>query len=155
CGLSPAEARELGCVFDAVLMAWVPWRCHDAKLNSEFLARKDWQFYGDPDWNSTSRALPLSYVLAGEWDKIYITIDFNLFHCTYTWRKAWQAAMKGDVLDGYIGDSHHTNHCEMLLMSDPLKERSVYMKYADCPRVRYDNGRFGWYRVINRRKIHR
>ncbi|KAK3387939.1 hypothetical protein B0H63DRAFT_559369 [Podospora didyma] len=125
CGLSPIEARQRGCVFDVVLMGWVPWRCHNPELSNEFLARKDWAFYRVPDWNSTTPKIPMAEVMAGEWNTIYVEDDFNLLHCTYTWRKTQRAALYGDILDGYLADAHHTNHCEMLLMRGPSAERSV------------------------------
>ncbi|KAK4107470.1 hypothetical protein N656DRAFT_677787, partial [Canariomyces notabilis] len=165
CGLSASEARQRGCVFDAVIMGWVPWRCYDAGLARDFLAEKDWPFYRGPGWkamDNTSDAsdsglrMPLEEVLRGEWSTLYVEEEFYLFQCTYTWRKTWQAAMSGGMLDGYVGDSHHTSHCEMLITKGPHLDKNVYMKYASCPWVRSaDRGRFGWYRVIDGNKVYR
>jgi hypothetical protein len=63
--------------------------------------------------------------------------------------------MDGAVLDGYLGDEHHTNHCEMLIASGPQREKDLYMKYVSCPLGHYSAGRFGWYRVIGWKKIYR
>lgn len=160
CGLSPAEARRLGCVFDVVLMGWVPRRCYDAELSVEFVERcSEWVFYREPGWpNKTSRSVsrvPIEEVLEGEWSVIYAPADVHRLHCTYTWRKTWQTAMRGGFLDGYLGDAHHTNHCEMLLVSGPAQDEAIYMKYVGCPRVRHDIGRFGWYRVVEGRRVYR
>ncbi|KAK3351076.1 hypothetical protein B0H65DRAFT_456832 [Neurospora tetraspora] len=68
CGLSPTSARQSNCVFDPVLMGWVPIRCHDADLASEFLSRKELGvFYRDEDHNST---MLLEEVMAGEWEYV-------------------------------------------------------------------------------------
>ena len=151
CGESPQEARQLGCAFDAVLMGWVPWRCHDEELANEFLRREDWAFYRDT--NRTSR-VPLDEILAGEWEIVIVDDAFHTMHCIYTWRKAWRVGMNGGVLDGYIGDDHHTNHCEMMLLLGGRGEHA-YMKYASCPWERHNSGRFGWYRMIHGKKTYR
>ncbi|KAK3313320.1 hypothetical protein B0H66DRAFT_606588 [Apodospora peruviana] len=92
CGSSPSEERP--------------------NLAGEFLSRKDWAFQGDPDRNQTSPRMPVHQVLAGEWENIYVPAAFHIYQCTYAWRKTWRAAMNGAVLDGYLGDGHHTNHCD-------------------------------------------
>jgi len=153
CGESPSEARDIGCVFDVIIMGWVPWRCYDADLAAEFLERDDWAFYRTP--NTTGPEVPISEILSGEWDEVFVDYKYHVVHCTYTWRKTQRAAMSGLILDGYIADSHHTNHCEMMLLHEPLAENSAYIKYASCPRVRVDRGRFGWYRMRGGNKTYR
>ncbi|KAH8903528.1 hypothetical protein BR93DRAFT_971612 [Coniochaeta sp. PMI_546] len=98
CGTSPSSARRNNCVFDAVLMGWVPRRCYDSDLATRLLAQKEWSFYPGPDFNTTK--VPLDEVLAGEWDKLYIEPGFYIAQCIATWRKTWQVAMSGGVLDG-------------------------------------------------------
>ncbi|KAL1859795.1 hypothetical protein Daus18300_009385 [Diaporthe australafricana] len=153
CGESSSEARDLGCIFDVIIMGWVPWRCHDAELAAEFLARDEWAFYRAP--NTTGPEIPISEILAGEWEEVYVDYKYHVVHCTYTWRKTQRAAMSGLVLDGYIADPHHTNHCEMMLLHEPLAENSAYIKYASCPWVHVDRGRFGWYRMREGKKTYR
>jgi hypothetical protein len=137
CGTSPSSARRNGCVFDAVLMGWVPWRCYDSDLATHLLAQKDWSFYPSPDFNTTK--VPLDEVLAGEWDKLYIEPGFYIAQCIATWRKTWQVAVSEGVLDGYVGDEHHTSHCEMLISKGANGEQ----------------GRFGWYRVLGGMRVYR
>ncbi|KAF3762729.1 hypothetical protein M406DRAFT_72712 [Cryphonectria parasitica EP155] len=67
CGESAAQARQAGCVFDAILMGWVPWRCHDTELAVEFMERNDWAFYHD--MNKTGAPVPEDEILQGEWRK--------------------------------------------------------------------------------------
>jgi hypothetical protein len=153
CGQSPAEARQLGCVFDIVTMGWIPWRCHDAGLAANFLSRDDWAFYRTANM---SDRIPTEDIMAGEWDEVYVEYRYHVIHCTYAWRKTQRAAMRGDVLDGYIADDHHTNHCEMMLLHEPLAENSAYIKYISCPWVHdQDQGRFGWYRMMGGKKTYR
>lgn len=153
CGESPAEARRLGCVFDIIIMGWVPPRCHDSALAAEFVQRRDWAFFGDA--NFTGPVIPVQQVMEGAWNNLFVNYEFHVIHCTYTWRKMHRAAIGGRVLDGYIADSHHTNHCEMMLLHEPLAENSAYIKYANCPWTSQDDGRFGWYRMKGGHKIYR
>ncbi|KAK3956141.1 hypothetical protein QBC32DRAFT_310476 [Pseudoneurospora amorphoporcata] len=68
CGLSPTSALQSNCVFDPILMGWVPIRCHGANLASEFLSRKErGLFYRDEDHNST---MTLEEVMEGEWEYV-------------------------------------------------------------------------------------
>ena len=43
---------------------------------------------------------------------------------------------EGDGVDGYVGDKHHTSHCEMWMVQGQkeMEELGVYMKYVGCPR---------------------
>ncbi|KAK1774231.1 hypothetical protein QBC45DRAFT_385979 [Copromyces sp. CBS 386.78] len=164
CGLSPTSALQSNCVFDPTLMGWVPIRCHDANLASEFLSREErGLFYRDEDHNST---MPLEEVMEGEWEYVYVSWEFQVLHCMYSWKKTWQAALNAveeggitTVLDGYVGDAHHTNHCEMWMMQgrEGIKELGVYMKYVGCPKEgeRGEVGRFGWYRVLGGKRVYR
>ncbi|CRG84737.1 hypothetical protein PISL3812_01940 [Talaromyces islandicus] len=62
CGKSPAEALARGCHFDIVATAWLPPKCIDYELVSEFMASYPWQYFpsangtdpysDDPDRNS-------------------------------------------------------------------------------------------------------
>lgn len=154
CGQSPQEARELGCVFDIIIMGWVPPRCYDGQLANDFLGRTGWGFYRTA--NLTGPQIPTSDIMAGEWDEVFVNYEYHIIHCTYTWKKTQRVAASGEILDGYIADAHHTNHCEMMLLHEPLAENSAYIKYASCPWVHgIDQGRFGWYRIMGGKKTYR
>lgn len=155
CGESVAEARSLGCVFDVVLLGWVPWRCHNHMLATQFLNRGDWTF--SRDRNGTV-AVDVAEFARGEWDTLYGSHEFYILNCAYTWRKVREAAMVGDVLDGYLADRHQTNHCEMMMLRrTALKDigAEVYAKFVSCPTTRMNLGRFGWYRVMGGKRVYR
>lgn len=113
CGNSSSEALSLGCSFDVISFAWLPVRCFDKELVDEFLALKDWNWYLDAGAQQTADFVS---VAAGAYDELYVTQEYHMYHCTYMWRKMHRAILAGDVLDGYIGDMHHTAHCEMQIL---------------------------------------
>lgn len=156
CGNSSSEALSLGCSFDVISFAWLPTRCFDKELVDEFLALRDWNWYLDAGAQQTADFVS---VAAGEYDELYVTQEYHMYHCTYMWRKMHRAILAGDVLDGYIGDMHHTAHCEMQILdrSRALDEVSttIYTKYINCPVQQEFRGRWGWYRVINGQRVHR
>jgi hypothetical protein len=156
CGLSATEAQELGCVFDAVLLGWVPWRCYDPALAREVQERKEWEMFRDPDL--ASLRVTMEELMGGEWQTMYVSRELYIIHCMYTWRKARDAARNGEVLDGYLADDHQTNHCEMMLLR-PAKLNAtgieLYTKFVSCPWAHTNDGRLGWYRVLGGKRIHR
>lgn len=155
CGQSADDARELGCVFDAVLMGWVPWRCHDKALSADFLRHNKWQLHEDANLTAGT-AVSEDEVMSGRWAELYADYDFLVFSCMYAWKKTRRATLSGVVLDGYTADEHNTNHCQMNLLSDPRPTaNTVYVKYVSCPWVNIDRGRFGWYRMIGGKKVSR
>ncbi|KAM3497030.1 hypothetical protein MY10362_009603 [Beauveria mimosiformis] len=153
CGTSPAEARQLGCVFDIIIMGWTPDRCHDGELSAEFLAKRDWKFFAHA--NTTQPALSAYDIVEGEWDNIYVDYEFQLFHCVYLWRKTQRATIRDGILDGYTADPHVVNHCEATILDETFASPSAYVKYSSCPWVPSDSGRLGWYRVMDGKKVHR
>ncbi|KAK1757775.1 hypothetical protein QBC47DRAFT_442818 [Echria macrotheca] len=161
CGLSPSEARKNNCVFDPIIMGWVPGRCYDADLARDFLSRRNWTFHRTPpDGNGKTDdvVVEMSDVLAGDWDFLYVEPQFYILQCLYTWKKTWRAAVENAavVVDGYLADEHHTNHCEMLITKGPEREKSLYMKYSSCPWGKHGSaGRFGWYRVVKGKRVYR
>ncbi|KAM0745435.1 hypothetical protein ACQRIT_000819 [Beauveria bassiana] len=123
CGTSPAEARQLGCVFDIIVMGWTPDRCHDGELSAEFLAKRDWKFFAHA--NTTQPALSAYDIVKGEWDNIYVDYEFQLFHCVYLWRKTQRATARDSILDGYTADPHVVNHCEATILDETFASPST------------------------------
>lgn len=156
CGNSSSEALSLGCSFDIISFAWLPARCFDQELVNQFLAIRDWKWYLDTEGQQT---VDLASVAAGQYEQLYVTQEYHMYHCTYMWRKMHRALLAGNVVDGYIGDIHHTAHCEMQILdrSRPLDaiSTSIYTKYASCPIKRDFLGRWGWYRIVNGRRVYR
>ena len=157
CGNSSSEALSLGCNFDIISFAWLPARCFDQELMDQFLDLRDWKWYLDTEGQQT---VDLASVAAGQYEQLYVTQEYHMYHCTYMWRKMHRALLAGNVVDGYIGDMHHTAHCEMQILdrSRPLDGIStlIYIKYASCPIRKQDFlGRWGWYRIVNGRRVYR
>lgn len=152
CGTSPFDARNQGCVFDVIIMGWVPWRCYDAELASEFLERDDWTFYHD---TNGTRTVTKEEITQGEWTEFYSDYHYQVIHCMFAWKKTQRAATRGSLLDGYLADPHHTNHCEMSILHGNLADKIAYMKYVICPHFHVSRDRFGWYRAVGDRKVYR
>jgi hypothetical protein len=131
CGTSPAEARSLGCQFDAMSFSWLPSGCYDAELVDDFLALRDWEWFYDA---AGQHAIPKEEVLKGELTDLIVTREYHLFHCTYQWRKMHRGMVKG-VIDSYIANYEHTAHCEhMLTEGVPMNttDTVIVMKFPQC-----------------------
>ena len=156
CGNSSREALSLGCSFDVMTFAWLPDRCFDKELVDDFLALKDWNWYLDVRGQQIADS---ASVVAGAYDAVYVTNEYHMYHCTYMWRKMHRATLAGKVLDGYIGDMHHTAHCGMHLMDrsralDKI-DTLARTKYVECPLQQESRGRWGWFRIINGQRVYR
>lgn len=155
CGTSPTEARQRGCAFDPILMGWVPRRCYDHPLTQDFFSDiANYTFHQTAD-RTASDIIGQKEVLEGEWDIIYVDPQFYITQCMCAWKKTWRAAVNGSVLDGYLGDEHQRNHCEMLVTEGPEREKSLHMKYVSCRIWDGSVGSFGWYTVIGGERVYR
>ena len=156
CGNSSVEALSQGCVFDVMSFAWLPERCFDRELTAEFLAQQDWKWFLDPEGIEVVEYVNIT---TGIHDEVYVTEEYQMYHCTFMWRKMHRAAIAGRALDGYISDIHHTAHCEMQILDRRLRlndtSTTMYIKYADCPEETKDLGRLGWYRIIREQRVYR
>ena len=156
CGNSSREALSLGCSFDVMTFAWLPDRCFDKELVDDFLALKDWNWYLDVGGQQTADS---ASVVAGAYDKVYVKNEYHMYHCTYMWKKMHRATLAGKVLDGYIGDMHHTAHCEMQILDRSRAldriDTAAYTKYVECPLQQESRGRWGWFRIINGQRVYR
>ena len=156
CGNSSHEALSLGCSFDVMTFAWLPDRCFDKELVDDFLALKDWNWYLDA---RGQRIADSASVIAGDYDMVYVKNEYHMYHCTFLWRKMHRATLAGKVLDGYIGDMHHTAHCETHLLNrsralDQI-DTAAMTKYVECPLQQESRGRWGWFRIINGQRVYR
>lgn len=109
CDTSPNEAVARGCRFDVMSSSWLPSRCIDSELMEQFTNSHSWTWYADINGTTVE---PCESVSAGNHDRLFVTQGFHLYHCTYMWRKMHRAVLSATPLDGYIGDYHHTTHCE-------------------------------------------
>lgn len=119
CGNTTTSARSLGCQFDPMSFSWLPSACYDAELTAQFLSLRPWQWYDSVDGTaanmSASAAVSQAEVLLGEHDYLYVSWQYHELHCTYMWRKMHRAMLGIAEIDAYIGNYHHTAHCEEIL----------------------------------------
>ena len=158
CGLSPADARSHGCLFDPTSFSWLAASCFDEDLTRQFLDAEDWNWYLDIELQHKANR---TAVLAGEYELLFVDLAYHLQHCTYMWRKLHRAVLSGSVVDGYVGSYNHTMHCGALLLGyetvkGPSSESTqvlITTKYPACSRKK-DGMKAGWYRAVNGSKYH-
>ncbi|KEQ80626.1 hypothetical protein M438DRAFT_348581 [Aureobasidium pullulans EXF-150] len=154
CGITPNEARSRGCQYDVMSFAWTPPRCFDSDLMAEFASLRNWTFFTS---QNGTEAVPYDSVALGEQDELFVTQEFHMYHCTYMWRKMHRAVLAAVPLDGYIGNYHHTGHCERQIMQQARKAHeistTIFTKYVSCPFEQTDLGDGGWYRIIDGSKV--
>lgn len=155
CGTTAKEARSRGCEYDVMSFAWTPSRCFDPNLMAEFTSLRNWTFFTS---QNGTEAVPYDSVALGEHDELFVTQEFHMYHCTYMWRKMHRAVLAAVPLDGYIGNYHHTSHCERQIMQKARKTHeistTIFTKYVSCPFEQTDLGDRGWYRIIDGSKVY-
>jgi len=111
CGKSPAEAIARGCHFDIIATAWLPPKCIDYELASEFAALRPWHFFHDQ--NGTQPISNDPDTLGSQSGLIWTTNRWHVAHCLYMWKKLNRALVQGRQTDGEAIKKAHTDHCSM------------------------------------------
>ncbi|KAK0648547.1 hypothetical protein B0T16DRAFT_456016 [Cercophora newfieldiana] len=147
CGNTTTTARALGCHFDPMSFSWLPAPCYDAELTTQFLGFQPWQWFSSPEGlsaNTTSarrdkEEVPREDVLRGENEYLYVSWEYHKLHCTYMWRKMHRAVLGMAEMDGYIGNYHHTEHCEEILTRQGMGDEDgskgltvIRRKFVSC-----------------------
>ena len=83
CGMSPAEARSLGCRFDPISFSWLAPPCFDEDLINQFLFVEDWPWYLD---DFKQHEVDRTAVLSGQYDQLYIDSNYHRQHCIFSWQ---------------------------------------------------------------------
>lgn len=156
CGGTPEEARDSDCIFDILLMGWVPQRCHNAHLANRLGQQQPWVFHRDK--NGTMPPMSVQELLKGDWDFLYVNQAFAVAACAYSWQKMHSAAITGDVLDGYTSHWHHTEHCgDIMTMQLGEYDYTIGLanKFVACPwNVGENYKEIGWYSIISGKKMY-
>lgn len=142
CGHSRAEALEAGCIFDMLSFSWMPPDCYDADLTAEFEGLSNWRYFSEKD--ATSRQIPRSVAALGEHHHLFVTWEWHLRHCTYSWKRYMRATLPDgpmQSIDNVTASDAHTLHCERLILrKDPPDLQKVNtrvrLKYLKCARLR-------------------
>ncbi|TQS32735.1 hypothetical protein Golomagni_06943 [Golovinomyces magnicellulatus] len=134
CGDTPESAIRNGCKFDIMSFAWSRPECFDAELMEEFLSRYNWTWWRDP---AGQHAVSFRDVSAGQNPELFVSWEYHKAHCTFMWKKMHKAILHQKPLDSYIGNLHHTLHCEKMLLSHDTSlmeiKTVIKTKYPDCP----------------------
>jgi len=145
CGDTPTSARLANCTFDIVSFSWLPTPCADPELTAEFLRVRNWTWWLD---THTTTPVPFEEVAGGDYDQLFVTREYHMYHCTYMWRKLHRGLLKGlenaekrGIVDTYIGEYGHTSHCEMMLLGMEedhsvvdrnATDTAILMKFPHC-----------------------
>jgi len=131
CGNSSAQARANGCILDFVPGAWVHPDCYDAQLEKEFLGLQPWKWYADENF---TEELSFDYIReTGGPDPIWVTMEYHLTHCAYTWKKLHRAVILQIPIDTHVGAYKHTDHCAHApILGDGPKRSPFNRIFTSC-----------------------
>ncbi|KAK2001020.1 hypothetical protein LX36DRAFT_653750 [Colletotrichum falcatum] len=109
CGNTPTEAAARGCVYDEVLLHWMPPQCSSRELIDEFLHVWPWRFWTD---KSATQELSLAEVRQGDQvaDK-WVSLGLHRWHCVATWKSLIYAVSTDTMVPAFALDWNHTVHC--------------------------------------------
>ncbi|KAK1710291.1 uncharacterized protein BDZ83DRAFT_591522 [Colletotrichum acutatum] len=127
CGDTWQEAKDLGCHFDVMASRWYAPECFDQTALEGML---DEQPYVNFTWyedKEHTRVYPSELVLRGEFDKVYPSGDYHIYHCLYLWRRLHHAVIKNKPVDEDLLEYGHTLHCTRMIMQwmDPSIPRTT------------------------------
>ncbi|KAK1621613.1 hypothetical protein BDP81DRAFT_400997 [Colletotrichum phormii] len=108
CGNTPAEAREAGCIYDDVLLHWMPTQCSSPELIDEFEHVWPWEFFED---QNATKPVTLPQVMEGTQDIKWVSIDLHRWHCVATWKILSSAARWKTTVPAYAINWNHSTHC--------------------------------------------
>jgi hypothetical protein len=133
CGPNAATAIAKGCHLDIISFTWLPHECYDAELSAEFMSMKHWTWSLDP--NGTA-LVTQDRVLGGEVDNGWVTWEYHLTHCLYTWKKLVRHLERGGAMDWYVMAYDHTRHCSKLLLQEGVDRNDYnsefFVQYPMC-----------------------
>jgi hypothetical protein len=118
CGHSIAEAKSLGCSYDALAIAWTPPECTDLELTEEFNnagrgPNGRWAYYADRNGTIPLTDYEVS-MMSDTNNYFYATHEWHLVHCNFSWRKLFRSQMNGVIMDREKLSLEHISHCGML-----------------------------------------
>ncbi|KAE9992804.1 hypothetical protein EG327_007728 [Venturia inaequalis] len=132
CGQTATEAKEKGCIFDIMSMAWQSPECFDEDLHEEFMDLGPWKFYSDE-----TATHELTYEQVSQRGQIsWAERRYFVVHCVYGWKamhRAWQRAWR---MDSNLASMAHTELCSRVLKntSVPLDAMTtrIHVDFPSC-----------------------
>ena len=130
CGNEPKEARDNGCSFDPLTFGWTWPPCYDFNLTGEFLKEDTWQWYLDEDG---SQALSLENLMQGQYRALYVSWDYHVQRCAYTWMKMHRSVLNRTPLDSLSSSWSHVVACESVLRSREAGNNTLVLLEVEYP----------------------
>ncbi|KAF0319286.1 hypothetical protein GQ607_013535 [Colletotrichum asianum] len=141
CGDTPEKAIAAGCIYDDVLLHWMPQACSSPELIDEFEHVWPWEFFEDQ--HATSQ-ISIPDVRKGTQDIKWVSMDLHRWHCVATWKILSSAARWGTTVPGYSVNWNHSVHCaDHVLINmhtdDPFTINShLDIEYTPCVTIAED-----------------
>jgi hypothetical protein len=133
CGPNAAAATAKGCHLDMISFTWLPHECYDAELSAEFMSLNNWTWALDA--NGTT-LVPYDEVAVGNITNGWVTWEYHLTHCLYTWKKLVRHLERGGAMDWYVMSFDHTRHCSKLLLQEGVDRQEYnsefFVQYPAC-----------------------
>jgi len=82
------------------------------RLVQEFRELKKWRYARD---HNGTQIVTEDAVMSGHVQMGWISTEYHMIHCLYSWKKLSRQLERGGAMDLYILRSIHTNHCAMML----------------------------------------
>jgi len=148
CGNTPEDAMAAGCIYDEVLLHWMPSSCSDPELINEIVHAWPWVFYTS---KIATHQLTAAEVRSGNQDIKWVSQELHRWHCVATWKILSSAAALGNTVPGYALDYNHTNHCTDHVLLNKHSENpfainsKLDIEYTPCLPLAVD-------RIVKRRK---
>ncbi|KAK6082457.1 hypothetical protein SCUP234_04296 [Seiridium cupressi] len=116
CGDSTAEARQLGCDYDAMAAAWLPQHCIDKELLAEFNKAGDgpdgrWQYWAVANHTYEYKMEEVAQLADTPGKLFYTTPSWHAGHCFFYWRKIQRSKHTGVTIERRYDNERHTKHC--------------------------------------------
>ncbi|KAK2008851.1 hypothetical protein LZ32DRAFT_684397 [Colletotrichum eremochloae] len=144
CGSSPTEARQLNCIFEQQLGAWVPSACAWPEVRDEFLdvvgdMHAEWQWFWDKELTREVAVDEVPRLQSGNFSIIYTTYpQAHALHCLYCWRKVEYAIEHGiGLVDSRCHQFWHTKHC-VTLLAETLTDQDEKHRGLTYPLLYHD-----------------
>ncbi|KAI0396797.1 hypothetical protein F5Y17DRAFT_417834 [Xylariaceae sp. FL0594] len=137
CGGSSGEAIAKGCVFDELLLAWVPSQC-PRRQETKFMDYMNWTW---PMYEDLEGTRPLDRHQLSRWDgkEYYTTQREHSGHCMFIMLRFFDSVRYGNRVDSMAMHHPHARHCTQFILEllEQTKDRDKLfgpftIEYESC-----------------------